>query len=80
MTGLMTSLVLLAYGTAAVVGIQLVASSASHLFTLVGRRPWGPDRYGEVSPTRAALADVVLMLAGLFLLLQGVVVVLWTFE
>jgi hypothetical protein len=75
----MTLLALLAYGTAAVVGIQLVASSLVRLSGLIVRRNGRPDRFGEDHPPQAALAGLLLLVVGLFLLLQGVVVTLWTF-
>lgn len=79
MTELMTSLVLVAYVTAAVVGIQLVASSVARFSSLVVRRNGRPGRLGEDSPPQAALAGLVFLAAGLLLVLQGVAVVLWTF-
>ncbi len=79
MTELFTSLVLLAYGTAAVVGIQLVACSLARFSALVARRNGHPDRFGQDSRPQVALAGLVLLGAGLFLVLQGVAVVVWTF-
>lgn len=80
MTELMTSLVLLAYGTAALVGLHLVASRLLHLADLLVQRngrPLGMGR-GPLLPA-AVVADLMLLLAGLFLLLQGVVIGVWTF-
>jgi len=79
MSELMTSLALAAYGTAAVVGVQLIGSSFYRLSHLPVRRngryvPAGPEPLPQ-----ALVSAVVLLGAGLFLLLQGVVVVLWTF-
>ncbi len=79
MTEFMTLLMLVAYSTAAVVGIQLVANGASRLAGLVARRNGLPAPGQHVAP-QALIADAVLLAAGLFLLLQGLVVVLWTFS
>jgi hypothetical protein len=76
MSELITSLAVLAYGTAAVVGVQLVTSGASRLSSLVFRRSGDP---GQHVTRQTVAADLVLSIVGLFLLLQGVVIVLWTF-
>lgn len=79
MSELMTPLALLAYGTAAVVGLQLVAASVSRLADLIVRRNGRPFRLGQDPPPPVTMGDMALLLVGLFLLLQGVVVILWTF-
>ena len=79
MTEFMTLLMLVAYSTAAIVGIQLVANGASHLAGFVARRDGQPALGQHVAP-QALIGDALLLVAGLFLLLQGVVVVLWTFS
>lgn len=79
MSELMTPLALLAYGTAAVVGMQLIASGLFRLSGLVVRRNGNPVHPGQHIRPQAVAADLMLLAAGLFLLLQGVVVVAWTF-
>ncbi len=79
MSEVMTPLALLVYGTAAVVGVQLVASSLGRLSGLLIRRNGRPIRPDEDPLPQAALAGLVLLVVGLFLLLQGVAVTLWTF-
>ncbi|KKM26576.1 hypothetical protein LCGC14_1583400 [marine sediment metagenome] len=79
MSELMTSLAVLAYGTAAVVGVQLIASGLSRLSGLAVRRNGNPNHPDQRLLPQAVAADLVLLAAGLFLLLQGVVVVAWTF-
>ena len=79
MTEFMTLLMLVAYSTAAVVGIQLIANGASRLAGFVGRRN-GWAALGQHVAPQALIADALLLVAGLFLLLQGVLVVLWTFS
>jgi hypothetical protein len=79
MSEVMTPLALLVYGTAAVVGVQLVASSLGRLSGLLVRRNGRPIRPDEDPLPQAAMAGLVLLVVGLFLLLQGVVVTLWTF-
>ena len=78
MSEFMTSLVLVAYGTAAIVGVQLLANGLVHLSSLVARRNGPLTRTGPVP--QALVGELVLLVGGLFLLLQGVVVVLWTFS
>ena len=80
MTELMTSLVLLAYSTAALVGLNLVISRFSRLAGLLARRNGRSLGFGQEPPLPAAVADLVLLMAGLFLLLQAVMVGLWTFS
>lgn len=80
MSELMTSLAVLAYGTAAVVGVQLVTSGLLRLSGLALRRNGGRSRPGQHLPPQAVAADLVLSVVGLFLLLQGVLVILWTFN
>lgn len=79
MSEVMTPLALLVYGTAAVVGIQLVASSLGRLSGLLIRRNGRPIRPDKAPVPQAALAGLIPLVVGLFLLLQGVVVTLWTF-
>lgn len=79
MSELMTSLAVLAYGTAAIVGVQLVTSGVSRLSSLVFRRSGDPGHPSQHVPPQAVAAALVLSTVGLFLLLQGVVIVLWTF-
>ncbi len=78
MSELTTSLALMAYGIAAVVGMQLVANGFFHLSRRAVRRN---GRSVSMSPNphpQAVLTALVLLAAGLFLLLQGAVVALWT--
>lgn len=79
MSELMIPLALLAYSTAAVVGLQLVAASLSRLSALIVRRNGRLARLDQDPQPQAVVADLLLAAAGLFLLLQGVVVALWTF-
>jgi hypothetical protein len=75
----MTPLALVAYGTAAVVGIQLIGSGFSRLSHLSVRRDvrFAPVHHHSVP--QAAASALVVLTAGLFLFLQGVAVALWTF-
>ncbi len=79
MSEVMTPLALLVYGTAAVVGVQLVASSLGRLSGLFVSRNGRPIRPDEDRIPQAALAGLLLLVIGLFLLLQGAVVAVWTF-
>ena len=76
----MIYLAVLAYGTAAIVGVQLVTSGLLRLSGLALRRNEGRSRPGQHLQPQAVAAGLVFSVIGLFLLLQGVVVVLWTFS
>lgn len=72
MSALLTSLLLFAYGTAAFVGMYMIAGS---VFRLTGT---GRVRHGLVHESLTVAGSVVVLVAGLFLAVQGAVVYLWT--
>ena len=75
MTELMTSLVLIAYGTAGIVGIQMAAGS---LARLAGFDRPNRSRQSLSRQSLSFAGTLMLLLAGLFLMLQGAAVFLWT--
>ena len=74
MNAFMTALALVAYGTAAIVGVQMAVGSLARLAR--------PSRPGQplMQESMSFAGSVVLLLAGLFLVLQGAVVFLWAFS
>jgi hypothetical protein len=78
MNELLTPLRLMAYGTAAVVGLQLAGVGLSRLSGLtVGLKGCVP-RIGRGAAPRAVVAGLAFLCAGLVLLAQGIVVVAQT--
>ncbi|MBI2914277.1 MAG: hypothetical protein HYY03_10210 [Chloroflexi bacterium] len=77
MSAFMTALVLVAYGTAAIVGVQMAVGSLARLAgSARATRPGQPLMRESLS----FAGSLVLLLAGLFLVLQGAVVFLWAFS
>lgn len=74
MSELLTMLALLAYGTAGVVGMHMMAGSIARLAGL----DRGPLRRGYVRRSASSAGNIILLLAGLFLSVQAAIVVLWT--
>lgn len=75
MKSLMTTLLLVAYLTAGVVGMQMMAGS---LARLTGFERLRSPRGGIVRHSLTTAGSVVLLLAGLFLAIQAAVVIVWT--
>ena len=77
MNAFMTALALVAYGTAAIVGVQIAVGSLARLAGVAR-----PSRPGQplMQESMSFAGSVVLLLAGLFLVLQGAVVFLWAFS
>ena len=80
MSEFVTFLAPAAYGTAAIVGMQLIRSSFSRLSRRVVRQNGDKVPMGPYALPQAMVTALVLLGAGLFLLMQGVAVVLWTFS
>ena len=76
MTELMTTLVLVVYVIAGLVGVQLATDSLSRLIG-AGRMA---ARHGLVRDSLSAAGRFAVLLAGLFLAFQGAAVVIWTFS
>lgn len=76
MTQLMSTLLLVAYVTAGVVGMQMMAGSLARL-TGFERLP---GQRGLVRQSLTTAGSVILLLAGLFLAIQAAVVIVWTFS
>lgn len=74
MKSLMTTLLLVAYLTAGVVGMQMMAGSLARLTGFERLR----GQRGVVRQSLTTAGSVVLLLAGLFLAIQAAVVIVWT--
>ncbi|OGO09410.1 MAG: hypothetical protein A2Y61_05700 [Chloroflexi bacterium RBG_13_60_13] len=78
MSELVTPLRLVAYGTAAIVGLQLLGIGLARLSGIVVRLDGRFPRIGHRSAPRTAVPGLAFLGAGLVLLVQGVVVLAQT--